>query len=1234
MRERSCTVLSFLFLFVVSFVPAASALEADPEIVAAPDALSLPGVAGASFLKPDDPVPKGRASGLLNEVLIQNEKDAEAILERVLAAYPDFVFHAELPAIHKIDHDSVLLFLLFENLKEQFESETDAVRRQRLLATAREWALQDDALGIFCLLDRFLLDCSGADYATLPARKRQLEKDLARCETGDNSTRPRHGPDVQPRQWVHRRTKYALEHFGEDGEDARKKLRDYDTAVKYRKNHFYTLVPDKERERVFYRVSSLDDDAKNDLDVSLFPLFHRYERPEGGTDSIPVIPNLKEIESWRRENHFEKDVMTELFAGIIREHVSARKRDSSGYRSYAPEGYECAVFGIRGYPPPDGEFLDLLRDCAEARALKLPVVFDSFFHVYPDWFLHDGDIRAVVMKTRHDEFKPEQYLFDDLKKQFEAETDAVRKGKLLDKVRQWALADDGLFEDFCELDRFLLDHCGEEYAASPERKLRLKRDLDRYEDMGRRNWMYRRTKYALEHFGEGEDARKTLRDLDTNPAYRTRAYDVALEKKEGRRQPVELPAELTGRVIVKQASKVEAVIAPTNVILCSVPENAAVELETKRLYQRADRPSEPIRVQEGDRTRLIPAEWKDDVTEIPGKVRLTISPLRSSKYALTNTIRSTYLRAGGSQRPSSWNFDCAVETPFDFSFNYSPGKQMSLTASYFNAAISILMQDEDLKRPLPLSELRPAFSFVTDLFHGYEKQPDVKQVDYFDLKPEAVKLAADQTGTVFKIDCPYREAYRDLKNELYVLAVSDKGELSVEKAYYHFGGRDSVPESFTLTNFKRDTIEGKTFFYHVADSGEATAYPALADIPDTVFLTLPEGETSAEVTFYFISKDGEQYAAQKVELAVPEGAEPRTIAATPTVYDIQGEFYGTVGKALDKVKMDVEFLDASDPERGATDREEAAFDSAFRLVTFGYPETQLKLTFSRDGYVSSSQIFTPEELRAEQESARSRSGASSLFDRDMDAADREIVLKKKINHTMVNLPADMIHISGVLKYDPANNTRIVCDLSEVDQGRVQLKTTDLETPPGSRWLEVRLEFNELSPDPTLYPPRLLPVLIPSRSFVSYRSGDEDDGLTWMSTRGDPAYTFGNFSDYGRIAKEDMFSDYDGGPRKKRYQKNEIEFHVYPQDPYYQELMDWAAGKIPKDEPGTRTAGKEFEHEKKEEFQFLKCGKHYGKFAIGHLRLVFNPADPKLTEATVDIDLYINKAENDRNLTVR
>ena len=164
---------------------------------------------------------------------------------------------------------------------------------------------------------------------------------------------------------------------------------------------------------------------------------------------------------------------------------------------------------------------------------------------------------------------------------------------------------------------------------------------------------------------------------------------------------------------------------------------------------------------------------------------------------------------------------------------------MSLYASCFNAAISILMQDEDLKRPLPLSELEPAFSFVTDLFHGYEKQSDVKQVAYFDLNPEAEKLAEDQAGTVFRIDCPYREEYRDMRDKLWVLAVSDKGELSVEKTEVKALSRNSA-----------------------------------ARIPDTVFLTLPEGEKTAELTFYFISEDGTQYSSQSVTLTVPKPAAP------------------------------------------------------------------------------------------------------------------------------------------------------------------------------------------------------------------------------------------------------------------------------------------------------------------------------------------------------------------------
>ena len=660
-------------------------------------------------------------------------------------------------------------------------------------------------------------------------------------------------------------------------------------------------------------------------------------------------------------------------------------------------------------------------------------------------------------------------------------------------------------------------------------------------------------------------------------------------------------------------------------------------------YERKARIAQPNLILVGVPQSLVNgADLRNGAKKTFGKTSLRIVPCRSSNDALMHTLYSTFAESLNSTLPTTWDKIKAVDTPFDFSSNYSSGS--FLTAAFYNTEVYIHSEG----KPVSATDLKPAFDFATGLFNDYKTVKDGKKVDYLDLKPEAVKLAADQTGTVFKIDCPYREAYRNLKNEFYVLAVSDKGELSVEKAYYHFGGRDSVPENFPLRLLERDTVEGKTFFYHVADSGEATAYPALADIPDTVFLKLPEGETSAEVTFYFISKDGEQYAAQKVELNVPEGTEPRTISSKPTVYDIQGEIYGTGRKPLDKVKMDVEFLDESDPERGATEREEMTFDSAFRLVTFGYPETQLKLTFSRDGYVSSSHLFTPEVLRAEQESNRIRSIEeilSPMRDRYMDASDREIVLKKKINHTMVNLPADMIHISGELKYDPANNTRIVCDLSEVEQGKVQLKTVDLKTPPGSRYLEIELFYNSrwnielnyplgIPLDRTIdLPPDCFPIVTPSSVRIHYRTPDENDRFQPIRNLGVPGetkYTFDNYLDRDKVAPEDWYLD--GARERQRSYWEETLKIILDEKPYVREMVDricYETGKDldlpPKESDGNGTAVA---------FAFLKCGKHCGKIGIRHVCVQFNPDDPKKSTATLEFELHINKAENDRNLTVR
>ena len=90
--------------------------------------------------------------------------------------------------------------------------------------------------------------------------------------------------------------------------------------------------------------------------------------------------------------------------------------------------------------------------------------------------------------------------------------------------------------------------------------------------------------------------------------------------------------------------------------------------------------------------------------------------------------------------------------------------------------------------------------------------------------------------------------------------------------------------------------------------------------------------------------------------------------------------------------------------------------------------------------------------------------------------------------------------------------------------------------------------------------------------------------------------------------------------------------ILDEKPYVREMVDricYETGKdldLPPKEPDRNGTA--------EAFAFLKCGKHYGKIGIRHVRVEFNPDDPKKSTATLEFELHINKAENDRNLTVR
>jgi hypothetical protein len=97
-----------------------------------------------------------------------------------------------------------------------------------------------------------------------------------------------------------------------------------------------------------------------------------------------------------------------------------------------------------------------------------------------------------------------------------------------------------------------------------------------------------------------------------------------------------------------------------------------------------------------------------------------------------------------------------------------------------------------------------------------------------------------------------------MRDRHWILAVCEKGELSVEKA-----------------EFKALSREFRNKLYSV-DSAVIHFFEDAREIPDTVFLTLPEGEKTAELTFYFISEDGKQYSSQSITLTVPEDEKEST----------------------------------------------------------------------------------------------------------------------------------------------------------------------------------------------------------------------------------------------------------------------------------------------------------------------------------------------------------------------
>ena len=194
------------------------------------------------------------------------------------------------------------------------------------------------------------------------------------------------------------------------------------------------------------------------------------------------------------------------------------------------ERYFSAMRYLQYYPPPQQQFLELIRKAVELEPESADTLILSYTKAYPDWVFDDGTILELTGKSDMEEFNLRE-AGSDLRIQVRQEKDEARRKKLLDKAFEWAFQDDKI-KIFYELDRLLLDGYDKDYATNPGRKLQLEKDLKRHEEAEIYDWVYRRTKYALEHFGEGNEALEMLYKMDTDP----KRWDGEWERAERKRR--------------------------------------------------------------------------------------------------------------------------------------------------------------------------------------------------------------------------------------------------------------------------------------------------------------------------------------------------------------------------------------------------------------------------------------------------------------------------------------------------------------------------------------------------------------------------------------------------------------------------------------------------------------------------------------------------------------------------
>ena len=322
----------------------------------------------------------------------------------------------------------------------------------------------------------------------------------------------------------------AFTHWNKDGKKERRTVPHY--TLEELENAEITATEATNDDNNGSAGTTLNNDQWEELAESLFQEIRFWSSHDNISKTEARLSTYDRIELWREEHKFEKKDMTKIFAKTIQDYFLEleKKTENKKLRTWA----FYALIYVKYYPLPQKEFMELVHKTAELEPEYVQNIISSYISAYPDWVFDDKPIIEIINKTDSKTDRFSGVCFD-LKKQILIEKDENRRKRLLLKALEWAFQDD-MLELFHDLDRVLLDHC-EDYATHPSRKLQLEKDLKHHEETGKYNWGYLRSKYALEQFGEGDEALEMLYKLDTDDKLKLRIMKRVEELKKARKDP-------------------------------------------------------------------------------------------------------------------------------------------------------------------------------------------------------------------------------------------------------------------------------------------------------------------------------------------------------------------------------------------------------------------------------------------------------------------------------------------------------------------------------------------------------------------------------------------------------------------------------------------------------------------------------------------------------------------------